>query len=47
MPWWRHAHIVADIACGFAVLAFAAWAVRRSRAAARGEQPVAAPGSRA
>ncbi len=28
-PWWRHAHIVADIACGVALLAFAAWAARR------------------
>ena len=28
-PWWRHAHIVADIACGVALLAFALWAVRR------------------
>ncbi len=29
MPWWRQAHIVADIACGIAVLAFAFWLVRR------------------
>ncbi len=29
MPWWRHAHVVADIACGVAVLAFAVWAARR------------------
>ncbi len=29
MPWWRHAHIAADILCGIAVLAFAVWAVRR------------------
>lgn len=29
MPWWRHAHVAADIACGVAVLAFAVWAVRR------------------
>ena len=28
MPWWRHLHIAADIACGAAVLAFAIWAVR-------------------
>ena len=34
-PWWRHAHIVADIACGLAILAFALWAVRRRGAAAR------------
>ncbi len=31
MPWWRHAHVVADIACGVAILAFAVWAVRRLR----------------
>jgi len=29
MPWWRHAHVGADILCGIAVLAFAVWAVRR------------------
>jgi len=29
MPWWRQAHIVADIACGVAVLAFALRLVRR------------------
>jgi hypothetical protein len=29
MPAWRQAHIVADIACGAAVLAFALWLVRR------------------
>lgn len=33
MPWWRQAHIVADIACGIAMLAFAAWTFRRDRAA--------------
>jgi hypothetical protein len=27
-PWWRQAHVVADIACGIAMLAFAAWAYR-------------------
>jgi hypothetical protein len=31
MPWWRQAHIVADIACGVAVLASASWLARRSR----------------
>ncbi|HZB76196.1 MAG TPA: hypothetical protein VE526_08245 [Solirubrobacteraceae bacterium] len=31
MPWWRQAHIVADIACGTAVLAFAVWLVVRRR----------------
>ena len=30
MPWWRHAHIAVDIACGIAVLAFALWAARRA-----------------
>lgn len=29
MPWWRQAHIIADIACGVAVLAFSVWLVRR------------------
>ena len=31
MPWWRQAHIVADIACGVAVLGFAFWSARRLR----------------
>ena len=31
MVWWRQLHIVADIACGFAVLAFAVWLVRGER----------------
>jgi len=34
MPWWRQLHIVADIACGIAIFAFAVWAVRRHRAQA-------------
>ena len=34
MPWWRQLHVVADIALGIAVLAFAVWAVRRHRAEA-------------
>lgn len=29
MPAWRQAHIIADIACGAAVLALALWLVRR------------------
>jgi hypothetical protein len=34
MPWWRQAHVVLDIACGVAVLAFTLRAVRqRSRSA--------------
>ena len=35
-PWWRHAHIVADIACGLAILAFCVVALRRRPAAATG-----------
>lgn len=31
MPWWRQLHIVVDIGCGLAVLAFAVWALRRPR----------------
>lgn len=31
MPWWRQLHVVADIACGIAILAFAVWALRRHR----------------
>lgn len=31
MPWWRHAHVIADIGCGVAVLGFALWALRRRR----------------
>lgn len=27
MPWWRHAHVIADIACGVLVFGFAVWAV--------------------
>ena len=38
MPWWRQAHIVADITCGFALLACALWLTRRVRAPI-GEQP--------
>ena len=33
-PWWRHAHIVADIALGIAILAFCLLALRRPAAAA-------------
>ena len=38
MPWWRQAHIVADITCGVALLACALWLARRARAPIR-EQP--------
>jgi uncharacterized iron-regulated membrane protein len=34
MPWWRQAHIVADITCGIAVLAFAFTTVRAAGRAA-------------
>jgi hypothetical protein len=34
MPWWRQTHIVLDIACGLAILAFAVRAARRSSTAA-------------
>lgn len=43
-PWWRHAHIAADIACGFAVIGFAVWAVVRLREP--GAAVVAAPAPR-
>lgn len=29
MPWWRQAHVVLDIACGFAIVGFALWAALR------------------
>ncbi len=31
MPAWRQAHIVADILCGLALLAFALWLARQRR----------------
>lgn len=31
MVWWRQAHVVADIAAGLAVAAFAGWAFRHRR----------------
>ena len=34
MPWWRHAHVVADIVLGTAMLAFAVWTGRRATRAA-------------
>ena len=36
MPWWRQAHIVADILCGAAVLAIALWLARRRPRSADG-----------
>ena len=38
MPWWRQAHIVADITCGVALLGCALRLTRRARTTAR-EQP--------
>ena len=35
-PWWRHAHISADIVLGVAVLACAIYLVRRPRVASPG-----------
>jgi hypothetical protein len=35
MVWWRQAHIVADILCGLAMIAFALWLRRPAAAAAR------------
>ncbi len=31
MPWWRHAHVSADIACGIALFALVSWVVRARR----------------
>lgn len=28
MPWWRQLHVVADIACGIALVVFAVWLAR-------------------
>jgi hypothetical protein len=39
MPWWRHAHVAADIGCGVAVLVFALWAVRRFGTGAAASRP--------
>jgi hypothetical protein len=36
MPWWRQAHVVADITCGLALVAFAIWTVQRPRTAPAG-----------
>ena len=53
MPVWRQAHIVADIACGVAVFAFALWLARRppdrpaSDSRARGAKAAARPGAQA
>jgi hypothetical protein len=42
MPWWRQAHVIADILCGAAILAFVLWSSRRrvpAPGAAAGERP--------
>ena len=39
LAWWRHAHIWLDIACGAAVLAYAASSVRAARASLTGSAP--------
>lgn len=31
MVWWRQAHVIADIACGVALFAFALWSAGRGR----------------
>ncbi len=28
--WWRQAHVIADVLCGLALLAFAVWCARRA-----------------
>jgi hypothetical protein len=33
MPWWRQAHVVADVLCGVALLATAVWLARGERRA--------------
>jgi hypothetical protein len=43
-PWWRHAHIAADIALGLAILAIALWLVTRPASAAAGRQAVRTTG---
>lgn len=35
MPWWRQAHVIADVLCGVALLGFAIWIVRRPASSAR------------
>lgn len=39
MPWWRHAHVLADIALGAAILGFAIWAARSPKRAVAGSAP--------
>ena len=31
MVWWRQAHVIADILCGLAMIAFAFWIARQDR----------------
>ncbi len=44
MPWWRHTHIVADIVCGIAVLAFAVWTARQLRVRRSWNRTTGTPG---
>jgi hypothetical protein len=37
MPWWRQAHVLADILCGVLTLGFAIWSVVKLRPAAASE----------
>jgi hypothetical protein len=39
LAWWRHVHIAADFLCGVAVLTFAVWSVRQTRATASPAAP--------
>jgi len=39
LAWWRHVHIAADFLCGVAVLTFAIWSVRQTRATASPAAP--------
>ncbi len=34
MPWWRQLHVIADVACGIAILAFVLWVARARRSSA-------------
>ncbi len=45
MPWWRQLHVIADIALGIAMLAFAIWAVRGQQSGPTIGEPQA-PGRR-
>jgi hypothetical protein len=36
LAWWRQLHIVSDIACGVAILAFSVWMLRHRPRPAHG-----------